>query len=253
MKKILSAAIFVTVVSLILFQSTFAQTNSLTLRLSRDFGYGGFNGDIQGLFTMKVTGPSDLVRVVFYIDSTTIGEVNNSPFSLQFNTDNYSIGEHKISAMGVSSSGQQYQSNIISSTFVPASEGNKVVLRIVIPLMIIIFGAIILSFIVPLIFSRGKSDKLPYGVERKYGLNGGGICPKCRRPFVLPLFSMHFGFSKLARCPYCGKWGMVKVETIGNLRKAEREELEWGRVDDGHEDEKEKAHKELDDSKFQDL
>ncbi|MCX6039408.1 MAG: hypothetical protein NTW99_16285, partial [Chloroflexi bacterium] len=72
----------------------------------------------------------------------------------------------------------------------------------------IVFGAILLSFIVPLVMGRGKTQNLPLGAERKYSV-GGGICPKCRRPFALPLFSMHLGFSKLACCPYCGKWSAV--------------------------------------------
>ena len=252
MKKIQFALLIATLVSLLAITAAFAQTEELTLRMSRDFGYGGFNNDIQGLFSMKVTGPADLARVVFYIDSTAIGEVTQSPFNLQFNTDNYPLGQHELYAVGYSSSGQQYSSNVIYSNFVPASEGSKAALQIGVPVLVIVFGAILLSFIVPLVMGRGKTQNLPLGAERKYSV-GGGICPKCRRPFALPLFSMHLGFSKLARCPYCGKWGMVRVEAIGKLREAEKAELKWGRAEVQKESEEEKLRKELDDSKYQGL
>jgi hypothetical protein len=253
MKKIRIALLLSLTFGLLAATAAFAQTPQLTLRMSRDFGYGGFNGDIQGLFSMKVTGPADLVRVVFYIDDTSIGEVTKAPFNLQFTTDNYPLGQRKLYAVGTSSSGQEYQSNIITATFVSASEGNKTVLQIVIPVLVVVFGAIILSFVIPLLTGRGKNQDLPFGAERKYGFNGGGICPKCKRPFVLPLFSMHLGFSKLARCPYCGKWSMVRVQSVSTLREAEKAELEWGKAEVKEETEEEKLRKTLDDSKYQGL
>lgn len=250
MKRIQIAVLISVLVSLFITTAASSQTEGLTLRMSRDFGYGGLNNDIQGLFSMKVTGPADLARVVFYIDDTAIGEVTQPPFNLQFNTDNYPLGLHKLYAAGLSSSGQQYSSNIISSNFVSASQGNKAALQIVIPLLVIVFGAILLSFILPLITGRGKTQKLPLGSERKYS-TGGGICPKCHRPFALPLFSIHMGFSKLARCPYCGKWSMVRIQSLAKLREAEQAELEWGRAKVQEETEEEKLRKEIDDSKYQ--
>lgn len=248
MKKTQIALLITALVSLLAVTAAFAQTGEITLKMSRDFGYGGFNNDIQGLFSMKVTGPVDLVRVVFYIDNTAIGEVAQAPYNLQFNTDNYPLGQHELSAVGFSSSGQQYSSNVIISNFVPASEGTK----FVIPILVIVFGAILLSFIIPLMTGRGKTQSIPLGEERKYGF-GGGICPKCRRPFALPLISMHLGLSKLARCPYCGKWSLVRVEAIGKLREAEKAELEWGRGEVPEISNEEQLRKELDDSKYQGL
>jgi DNA-directed RNA polymerase subunit RPC12/RpoP len=246
MKKIPIALLITALVSLLVVTEAFAQTEELTLRMSRDFGYGGLNNDIQGLFSMKVTGPADLARVVFYIDSTAIGEITQAPFNLQFNTDNYPLGQHKLYAVGYSSSGLQYNSNIINSNFVTASESSK----IVVPILVVVFGAILLSFIVPLVMGRGKTQNLPLGAERKYGL-AGGVCPKCQRPFALPVISMHLGFSKLARCPYCGKYSLVRVESIDKLREAEKAELEWGKVEVKEETEEEKLRKEIDDSKYQ--
>jgi len=248
MKKIRIAFLMAGMIALLVAAETFAQTEGLTLKLSRDFGYGGFGIDIQGLFSMKVTGPADLTRVVFYIDDTAIGEVTQAPFNLQFNTDNYPLGQHELHALGFSTSGQQYSSNVIVANFVPASEGTKRA----IPILLVVFGAILLSLIIPLVTGRGKIKELPFGAERKYGF-GGGICPKCHRPFALPIISLNLGFSKLARCPYCGKVSFVKVELIGKLRQAEKAELEWGRGEVQEESEEEKLRKDLDDSKYQGL
>ena len=251
MKKIKVALYFAVILRLLAVISVVAQTEELTLKMSRDFGYGGFNSDIQGLFSMKITGPIDLVRVVFYIDSTAIGEVTKAPFNLQFSTDDHPLGQHELYAVGYSSNGQEYRSNFISSNFVPASEGTKAALQIAVPLLVIVFGAILLSFVVPLVTGRGKTQ-VPLGAERKYGF-GGGICPKCHRPFALPLFSMNLGLSKLARCPYCGKWSTVRIQSLAKLREAEKAELDWGRVEVQGANKEEKLRKEMDDSKYQDL
>jgi hypothetical protein len=227
MKRIQFAILIAVLVSQFAVAAVIAQTEELTLKMSRDFGYGGFNNDIQGLFSIKITGPADLRRVVFYIDSTAIGEVSQAPFNLQFNTDNYPLGAHNLYAIGFSSSGYQYSSNSIICNFVPASQGTKTALQIVVPLLVIVFGAILLSFIVPLVARRG--------------------------PFALPLFSLNLGLSKFARCPYCGKWSSVRIQTLAKLQEAERAELEWGRAEVMEETEEEKLRKELDDSKYQAL
>jgi hypothetical protein len=250
MKRIKMVLLIVILASLASVSRVIAQTEALTLRLSRDFGYGGFNNEIQGTFSMKVSGPADLARVVFYIGETEIGEVTHLPFNLQFNTDNYPLGGHELSAIGYSLSGQEYRSNIISSNFVTASEGTKAGMRIILPVLVIVFGAILLSFIIPIITSRGKNQNLPFGAQRKYGM-GGGICPKCHRPFALPIFSLNLGLSKLARCPYCGVWSIVRIQSMARLRKAEQAELDWGKAEMKEETEEEKLRKQLDDSKYQ--
>jgi len=235
--------------SLLVARTVLTQTGQLTLRLSRDWGYGGFNGDIQGLFSIHVTGPVDLVRVEFYIDNMKIGEVAQTPFILQFNTEDYQLGNHQLSAIGYSTSGQEYRSNVIGTNFVSKQSS----LKIILPVLGVVLGAILLSTLVPLLTQRSKRRSTPLGAERNYGAGGGGICPKCHRPFALPLFSAHLGFSKLAPCPFCGKWSLVRVEKIGKLRVAEKAELEWGKGEMKGEAKEEKSNKELDDTKYQDL
>jgi hypothetical protein len=250
MRKLQITIVAVVLLNLALVFGAFAQTEQLVLKMSRDWGYGGFNGDIEGLFSMRVTGPADLVRVDYFIDETKIGEVTQAPFNLQFSTEDYPFGLHNMYVVGYSSSGQEYRSNVISANFVPKQSSTKILL----PVFGVILLAILLSTLVPFLSSRGKSSKLPFGAERKYGAGGGGICPKCHRPFALPLLSAHLGFNKLAVCPFCNKWGLIKVETIEKLRSAEKAELEWARSEkiSGTLDE-EKIRKDIDDSKYQGL
>jgi hypothetical protein len=226
----------------------FAQTSQLTLRMSRDWGYSGFNSDIEGLFSMQASGPTDLRRVDFFIDNTQIGEVLQAPFNLQFNTDNYPLGIHRLYAIGYSTGSQEYRSNIMIGNFVPQQSR----LKIILPILGIVVVVMLLSALVPILANRGKHANIPIGAERKYGAGGGGICPKCHRPFALPLFSPHLGFSKLAFCPFCGKWSLVKVESINKLREAEVAELKSAKPDSRPEGSvEEKLCKEIDDSKYQ--
>jgi hypothetical protein len=250
MKKIRLAFLAAIFFSLVVVSTAIAQTEQLSLKMSRDWGYGGLNGDIEGLFSMRVTGPADLASVDYYIDETKIGGVTQSPFNLQFTTDNYPLGIHKLYAVGHSTGGQEYRSNIITANFVPKQSSAKIIL----PVLGVIVLAILLSTLVPFLATRNKRTSTALGAERNYGAGGGGICPKCHRPFALPFFSMHLGISKFAPCPYCGKWSMVRVESISKLREAEKLELEWGKPQQSsgiHEEEE--VRKEIDDSKYQDL
>ena len=82
MKKIRFAGLMAILLGFISVLPVFAQTGLLTLSLSRDWGYGGLNGDIEGLFSMHVSGPAGLARVEFYIDEIKIGQVSQAPFNL---------------------------------------------------------------------------------------------------------------------------------------------------------------------------
>lgn len=248
MKKILFVMLLTLTLSLLGVTAAFARSEGLTLSMSRDWGYGGFNGDIQGLFSMHVSGPDTLVKVEFYIDETKIGEDTEAPFALSFTTDTYDLGVHTMSAVGFTSDGQELRSNSITANFVPEQEVGKFLFPVLGVVLVVILGATVVPFLV----TRGKKPvNLPLGAERTYGVGGGGICPKCKRPFALPLFSMNLGLSKYARCPYCGKWSAVRIQSIAKLREAEKTELTWAQADAPQVSEEDKLRKELDDSKYQ--
>ena len=228
----------------------------LKLNIARLFGYSSGLGsgkfDIQGTFNLKASGPEDLARVVFTIDGQSMGEATQAPFNLRFVTDNYPLGMHTMQALGYTIAGDELKSNTIAANFVTAGEGWQAGLKIAIPMLAIVFGVILVGMVFTL-FSGRNQRKLPLGASRKYGVSGGTICSNCGRPFALHFLALHFVGSKLDRCPFCGKWKLVKSIPLTELRAAEAAELaraqENGQVPG--EPELEKLQKELDDSRFQ--
>lgn len=227
--------------------------NQLSLRLSRDFGYASGTGSIQGTFSMRVTGPEDLVRVEYYIDDIKIGEVNQAPFNLRFSTDNYSLGNHRLFAIGYTQDGTELRSNEIRAEFVSSSEGMKAAGSILIPILSLVVIAMLLSLVASLSTSK-KLQQLPPGTPRKYGAAGGAICPKCQRPFSRNLLSPNMVLGKLERCPFCGKWSIVRARSMDELRAAEQAEIQDAQpVFEPGMNEEEKLKQELEKSRYDEL
>lgn len=228
-----------------------AQSETLKLRLNRDFGYASGTGKIQGTFSLRVTGPADLQRVVFYIDDRVIGEAAQAPFNLRFTTDSYPLGRHVMRAEGFTASGAALRSNEIEAYFVSAEEGWQSGLRVAGPLLAITFGLLLLSGLVSFIGS-GKLKQLPPGAPRSYGVAGGAICKRCGRPFPRHVFAPNLVTGKLERCPYCGKWAVVSAQPLPVLRAAEAAEVadaQAGALPEA-EDEDARLRKQLEDSRF---
>jgi hypothetical protein len=229
--------------------------NPLSLRLNRDFGYSSGTGRIQGTFSMRVSGPENLERVEFQIDEITIGEATTAPFNLRFETDQFGLGVHTMSAIGYTSDGQELASNEITAEFVSASAATETIGKILIPLFAVIGGIILITSIVPFLLGRGKTGSLALGSLRNYGAFGGAICPKCTRPFARHIWGMNLVIGKLDRCPHCGKWSLVRAQPLSVLRAAEQAELENADTEGLLKEmsEEERLRKELDDSRYQDL
>ena len=256
MKKISSILLILCLLTLTMTSYARAQsTEELTLGMSRDFGYAGFNNDIQGLFTLKIKDPpGDLVKVVFLIDSTSMGDDTEAPYNLQFNTDSYPLGLHSLSAVGYTTDGNELNSNIIQVEFVPAGTGMGSVVKLLVPIVVFMVIMALVAVFLPIILSKGKLASTPPGTPRKYGIGGGAICPKCNRPFTLRLWWINLGAGKIDRCPYCGKWSYVRPKSMAELRAAEAAELVNAQQENPIEGESEadKLKKQLDDSRFQD-
>ena len=251
MKKIVPAILLAIAVSACMLWAVSAQAGGLTLSLRRDWGYGGFNGDIQGTFTMSATGPADLVRVEFFIDQTKVGESDTAPFRLQFVTDDYPPGLHALEATGTTSGGVTIRSEAITANFLTASQASRATLGVIVPILVVVFGAIILAGVVPLVIGRRMRSLAP-GSARSYPL-GGAICPRCSRPFAVHFYGLNLVGRKYDRCPYCGKWSLLHLATGEHLRAAERAELEGAAAQVPEAPAEEKLKKDLDDSKYQDL
>lgn len=249
MKRPTIALLLTLTLCLLAVSSAFAQNEGITLELSRDFGSSIGTGDIQGVFSMKVTGPDNLVRVEFYIDDTRIGEDTEAPFRIQFSTDDYPLGLHDLYVIGYTSDGQELRSRVLTGNFVSVDEGWGAASRIIIPMAVILLVGT-LAVIVPAIATRGKLEHLPLGAERAYGFRGGAICPKCHRPFAMHLWGLNLGLGRYDRCPYCGKWSIVHSQSLAKLREAERVELTWTQAKAPQISEKDRLRKEIEDSKY---
>lgn len=198
----------------------------LTLSLKRNFGYSSGTGKIQGTFTLKVDGPENIEHVVFQIDGEEIGAKDVRPFELRFRTDDYTLGIHTFTAIGFSVDGSEFHSNQIRVEFVSAKEGWNSVLNILVPLLAIIFGGLLLSYIIPNMIGRRSKSEILLGTPNSYGLWGGAICPKCDRPFSRHFWGLNLGAGKYDRCPHCGKWSLVRRAFPEELKAAELAELQ---------------------------
>lgn len=224
----------------------------IDLRLSRTFGYSSGTGDMQGTFKMKVTGPDTLIKVTFYLDETILAGDSQAPFELSFNTDSYPLGVHRLYAIGTAADGTEMHSREIKVNFVSAEEGIEAGLSFALPIFGLIIGIMVLSLVFS-IFSGKKQRLLPPGMPRKYGTAGGTICPRCKRPYSLHFFAPNMIIGKFERCPFCGKWGVVKSYPIDVLRAAEQAEMvgEQSADESIEMSEEEKLRKELEESRYQ--
>jgi hypothetical protein len=229
------------------------EEGQLQISLSRDWGYSSGTGKIQGTFSIRTSGPEDLNRVVFFLDGQTLGEVDEPPFTLRFNTDDYPTGLHQITAAGFTDAGAELASDLIRVEFVTEREGWQFVVNLIVPIAVIILLAVGLSLGIPLIASRGKKERLAPGVPSNYGYFGGAICPKCQRPFSRHIYGLNLGTHKLDRCPYCGKWSLVRRASKEELEAAEAAEIEaaQGGVFAPNISEEERLRQQLDGSRFE--
>ena len=228
-----------------------AQDEALELRLSRDFGYGGLNNDIQGTFSYRVSGPDDLTRVEFLMDGEVIGEDSEAPFAFQFNTGAYSTGLHQMQAVGYLADDSVLESNTVERNFVEAGAGTQEALRFVVPLLVVIAIAVL----IPAVFSivSARRNPVPLGAPRKYGVMGGAICPNCSRPFGIHWWSLNMVGARLDRCPHCGKFHRVRRASQDELRAAEKAEVASEQVEETPVSEEERLRRLLDDSRFNDV
>lgn len=256
MKKSLTILLTLSICLILVGRAAAQEAQGLKLGLSRDFGYGGFGNDIQGLFSMKIGDePANLASVDFMIDGEVIFSDTETPFRFQFSTDSYALGEHTLSARGVTTDGQELMSNEIVAEFVPAGEGMAAAGKIIGPVFGLIAVVMLATFVIPVLMVRRKGQSLPLGAPRNFGISGGTICPKCKRPFGIHTMAPNMLVGKFDICPHCGKWSVVRSYPRDVLDAAVAAELEMGKGQQvvTPESEEEKLRKELEDSKFHDV
>ncbi len=225
-----------------------AQTEELRLGVTKIIG-SQMGADIQGQISVSASGPGNLASVTFYIDGQTMGTASQAPFRLVFDTGNYAPGKHAITATGRTADGRSVNSAPLNVNILSASEANQILVRILVPLLVVV-GLVV-------VFGAGGSSWLAARNQRKhpglpqtYGIMGGAICPKCGRPFALSAFNMNMPTGKLARCPYCGKWSVVRRASPQALEAAAASETAGAQPAVAELSEEEKLRKQIEESRY---
>jgi len=215
--KSISSLIVIVLLSTGLFGTRYVDSDPpIDLRLTRNFGYGGL-GKIQGRFTLKVSNPdSDFVEVDFFLDDELIGTSKTIPFQISFHTDDFPPGQHSFSARAKVSDGTDLDSVVIIKTILSSEEAWQEAGRMVLPIIVLVFGLTAAGTLIPFLLNR-KKDFQP----GKYGPAGGAVCPRCELPYSRPYLAPNLLVGKLVRCPHCGKISVQPAAGRQQLDEAE--------------------------------
>ena len=216
----------------------------LTLDLDRNFGFA-WSDQIQGNFTLRASGPSDLARVVFLIDDRPIGEATQPPFEVRFHTGSYPFGRHRLSAEGETDSGELVTADPLDLEFVAADVAGQFVLRLIGPLLGLVAVIVIVAAAGPMLFGRGTFH------PGHYGIAGGAVCPRCALPFSRHALSPNLFFGKLERCPHCGRVGIVPRAAPEALAAAEAR-FAGKAAPEPPASASEQLHRQIDESRYED-
>lgn len=210
--------IFLTTLILILSMTTivFAQSETFSIRITKDWGYAGFSGDIQGRFSLKASGNDDLVSVTYLFDDQPVATLTEPPFRYQFVTSAYDIGIHNIQAKGILADGTNVLSNTMIRNFLSKETSGDMLKNLLIPILSITVIISILGVMIPAFLNKGK--KFQVGI---YSSKGGTVCKQCHLPFSRHYFSPNMGIGKLERCPHCGKIQITLPTNSDKLKLAE--------------------------------
>ncbi len=242
MRKIL---LIVAVLGLFLFPgAVLAQDEALSLRLTRDWGYGAGN-QIQGKFSLRVSGPDDLVIVDFMIDGEVVHTATQEPFNYQFHTDDFPPGIHTLTAIGYKADGTPVFGPEFVREFLSAEQAKASTMKIIVPVLVIVGLATLAGAFVPLLMGRGKEFK-----PGQYGAAGGAVCPRCTFPYSRNILAPNLLVGKLQRCPHCGKWAIVAGASQANLQAAEERWAREGTSSVETPSEEDNFRQQIDDSRY---
>jgi hypothetical protein len=191
-KKAIGFLLFCCALLLVPLGSAHAQTEKpYRVSLRRDFGYGS-GMDIQGRMTLSLKGDESLVsRVTFLLDGEELVSKEDAPFSFSFTTDDYPSGVHQLSARVETTDGKTFTTDALTYNFLSKEAANKSTVGIIIPLLGLVAGIALLSWLIQYLGSRKKPNS---GVQAYLGFYGGAVCAKCGTPVrALALGNEHGG------------------------------------------------------------
>lgn len=120
---------------------TVAATPTLSLDLNRDWGFGMGN-DIAGLFTLKADASSNTSYVEFYLDSQIQLNDTAAPYSWQFNTNNYTLGEHTLKAVAYDGAGET-QTKELTPNFVEDNTSSILIITVAVAVVITAIAVVV--------------------------------------------------------------------------------------------------------------
>jgi len=185
------------------FSAVMAQESPFTLRMVRDWGYG--NGtDINGRMSLSVKGDqAQIQQVTFFIDGEVMASVTSAPFKLQFDTNNFDPGLHRLTAEVKTIAGETYTTNGLVSNFVEKGAANQSTLKI----LLLVGGIVAVSMGIQFLMQKNanKNPKYDENGRIQYGVWGAAVCPSCGQPFNRSFLGINLVGVRLERCPHCGK------------------------------------------------
>ena len=224
-RHIIIAVIGILFLGLATYSPALAQSD-FQLNVYRTNGYG--NGDqIRGNFRLSIIGSGNISSVTYLIDGQVMADVTSQPFTFSFNTSQYPVGVHQLSATVKTTGGQSITTASRQFNFVSAAQESQGMGGILLPIFGVVGLLLVLVVGSQFVFFKKKTQQdVPLGSPRDYGISGGAVCPRCHRPFALNFLAINAGISsKFTRCPFCGKWSIVRRLSLDDLRAAEAAEL----------------------------
>ncbi len=196
--EVVPCMLLVTLMVLTFFVNPILAVPSVQLSLRRDWGYGGFGGDINGRFTAIAQVSADVVRVEFFLDRTLVLNLTSPPFEWRFDTNDYPLGEHTIGVKAFDIFGGEARAEV-SRIFV-----EPLAFPIGLVPIAVVFGVAIFLVLYRLGVFRGTSS---LGVTR---------CPRCSEIFPRKWSPVHMFGLLLNTCPKCGRrfWASRMRDTV---------------------------------------
>lgn len=203
MKKRIFMLFILAMVFALSFSAVMAQESPFTLRMVRDWGYG--NGtDINGRMSLSVKGDqAQIQQVTFFIDGEVMASVTSAPFKLQFDTNNFDPGLHRLTAEVKTIAGETYTTNGLVSNFVEKGAANQSTLKI----LLLVGGIVAVSMGIQFLMQKNANKNPKYNENGRiqFGVWGAAVCPSCGQPFNRSFLGINLVGVRLERCPHCGK------------------------------------------------
>lgn len=251
MKKRIILLLVLAMVFVVSFSAVMAQESPFTLRIVRDWGYG--NGtDINGRMSLSVKGDQDKIQqVTFFIDDEVMASVAASPFKVQFDTNDFDPGLHRLTAEVITTLGETYTTNRLVSNFMGKSAANQSMFKI----LLLLGGIVVASMSIQFLMQKNSTKNAKYDEygRRQYGVWGGAVCPSCGQPFDRSFFGINLVGVRLERCPHCRKLVAARRAAPEQLEAAERSSRPETTGQAPAKSEFEKKQESYDDSKYTDL